>query len=96
MVRKDLCSQVPQVALDSSQCGSPSVAGHQGQGLHLSLLHPSSFLLRGDVVFAHLRSSGLWLAPSPNRAAFTQAFKHPAGLEETSWPVNVRALLCTS
>lgn len=49
MVAKDLYSWALQVALDSSQCGSLWVVGHRGRGLNLSLLHPSSFLLRSDV-----------------------------------------------
>lgn len=59
-------------------------------GLNLSLLHPRSFLGRSDVALC-TPVSGLWLAPSPHRVAFRQAFKRLTGLEQTRWPVNVRA-----
>ena len=69
-------------------CGSPWEAGCWALISACCPLAPSW----GEVtwLFAH-RVSGLWLAPSPHGVAFRQAFKRLTGLEQTRWPVNVRA-----
>lgn len=89
---KGLCDQKGPWCLPEC-CLGAQLTGHRGQGLNLSLLHPSSFLLRSDTGICTPQVSGPWLAPSPNWMAVRQAFKYPAASEETWQPVSGRALL---